>query len=390
MEVGSCACTGDLNSNPAAVHMPKEKEKKEKRKKRDKSEKSTKRSRDHGSGRSEEYASASWGSTFQHLLGIRCCSEVSWCSNRDSIDAKGRHHGKKESRKGRSRSSTQTSLLEAPSHYNDHDCMNGNDDDGDMSARSGMSYASESQYSVASTYSRAESSRGRSSRREHSDARYNEGSRRNRDDHDRRTPSAGGSRDTGDAVRVLNLADLQGQKLPVNGIGGLDDQSGNMSARSGRSCRSETRSEGGQSACSGRSVASISVKKYMGYLSEPLSSGEVKKKVKDFVRQMVKGREMSVLRADGALKPVLCALTRSLDVFKIKSGDQVRKLPLTEVERSIHGAPEELSDLETPLDETCATLELATAECISFKFAERRAAELFTLCLQLFIDGQKQ
>merc|ERR1712072_627433 len=102
------------------------------------------------------------------------------------------------------------------------------------------------------------------------------------------------------------------------------------------------------------------------------------KMVKDFVRQMVKGRDMSVLRADGALKPVLCRLSRELDVLKIKAGDQTRKVPLGDVERVVHGA-EELSDLEIPLDESCSTLELATdGECISFKFPERKAAELFT------------
>lgn len=112
--------------------------------------------------------------------------------------------------------------------------------------------------------------------------------------------------------------------------------------------------------------------------------------VKDFVRQMVKGREMGVLRADGALKPVTCGLTRTLDVFRIKSGEQTRKVRLEEVERVVHGNPEDLGDLETPLDEACATMELESSECISFKFPERKGAELFTLCMQLFIDGQRQ
>merc|ERR1712216_299936 len=105
----------------------------------------------------------------------------------------------------------------------------------------------------------------------------------------------------------------------------------------------------------GRSVASISIKKYMGYLSEKRSTAEVKKMVKDFVRGMVKGREMGVLCADGTMKPVLCGLARTLDVFKIKAGDQTRKVRLAEVMRTVHGAPDDLSDLETPLDENCAT-----------------------------------
>jgi len=192
-------------------------------------------------------------------------------------------------------------------------------------------------------------------------------------------------------VKVMNLADLRGQELPPS----LDKKQG--PAR--READEDERSQGGASARSGRSlggqsvggasVASVSIKKYMGYLSEERSPAEVKKMVKDFVRQMVKGREMGVLRGDGALKPVMCALTRTLDTFRIKSGSEVRKVPLAEVQRVIFGAPEELEDLETPLDDKCSTMELESSECISFKFPERKSAELFTLCMQLFIDGQR-
>merc|ERR1719499_1000092 len=191
----------------------------------------------------------------------------------------------------------------------------------------------------------------------------------------------------------MNLADLRGQdlekQLSVAKKGGDEGSEGRdqapLSARSGRSCRSE-----GAQSVGGASVASVSIKQYMGYLSEQRSPAEVKKMVKEFVRQMVKGREMGVLRADGALKPVLCGLTRSLDVFRIKSGADTRKVKLSEVVRVVHGAPEDLADLETPLDDLCSTLELESSECISFKFAERKAAELFTLCMQLFIDGQRK
>ncbi|CAK9103453.1 unnamed protein product [Durusdinium trenchii] len=104
----------------------------------------------------------------------------------------------------------------------------------------------------------------------------------------------------------------------------------------------------------------------------------MKKLVKEFVREMVKGKEMNVLRADGSHMSVKCGLTRSLDTLRIKSGAETRHLSLNEVEKVLQGAPEELSDLETPLDEACATLVLQN-ECISFKFMEQEKAELFTL-----------
>lgn len=183
----------------------------------------------------------------------------------------------------------------------------------------------------------------------------------------------------------MTLADLRKIGLPPDAVGRQRGQEADppLSARSVRSARSEVQSEGGHS------VKSTSIKRYMGVLSEQRSPAEVKLLVKDFVKQMVKGREIGVLCADGTMKPVLCALTRSLDTLRIKAGGEVRKVPLSEVDRIIVGNPEELSDLATPLDEACSTLELASAECISFKFAEQKAAELFTLCMQIFVDGQK-
>mmetsp|Transcript_95521 Transcript_95521/g.169617 ORF Transcript_95521/g.169617 Transcript_95521/m.169617 type:complete len:396 (+) Transcript_95521:92-1279(+) len=256
-------------------------------------------------------------------------------------------------------------------------------DDSGGSARSGVSSASYAS-SYLSQSSRADSER---SQKESKTAFGGGGSARNL-----RTPESNKAASaTGERVQVLNLADLQGQdleKLQSKGNKKAKDDDPPLSARSGRSEGAQShRSEGAQSV---KSVASTSIGNYMDHLSEPMSKAECKKLVKDFVRQMVKGREMGVLRADGVLKPVKCGLTRSLDVFKIKSGSETRLLDLKEVARVVHGSPDDLSDLETPLDEHCSTLELESAECISFKFAERKAAELFTMCMQVFIDGLKK
>lgn len=254
------------------------------------------------------------------------------------------------------------------------------DSDSGGSARSGVSSASYAS-SYTSCSSRADSERSQ----KESKSAFGGGSASARSGSGKATNSTGERSN----VKVLNLADVQGQDLEqlAKSHKKSKDDEPPLSARSGRS-------EGGQScrsdAQSVKSVASTSIANYMDHLSEPMSKAEVKKLVKDFVRQMVKGREMGVLRADGVLKPVKCGLTRSLDVFKIKSGSETRLLDLKEVARVVHGSPEDLSDLETPLDENCSTLELESSECISFKFAERKAAELFTMCMQVFIDGLKK
>lgn len=360
-----------LMPSEKASRRPRDSGSPSKSKSRSKSKKDKDRDRDAGG----QAASSTWISRFC------ACSEVACCAKKEQIrkekKEKHRHRSKEKKEKRQTGDSQETAMPDGC----DDEC--GDNDSGETCT----SYATESAYSRQNTdrsVAESEVSQAASSRR----------SRGQRSA--AKKPAA--AADPG-GVRVLNLADIRGQELPVDALthGGANE--GNLSARSGRSEGGRSaRSEGGRSARScrsdaqsegGRSVASVSVKKYMGYLSEPKSPAEVKKMVKDFVRQMVKGRDMSVLRADGALHPVLCRLTRELDVLKIKAGDQTRKVQLAEVERIVHGA-EELSDLETPLDESCATLELTNdGECISFKFPERKASELFTLCLQLFIDGQK-
>lgn len=199
-------------------------------------------------------------------------------------------------------------------------------------------------------------------------------------------------------VKVMNLADLpSGSKFPSPGV---DDEEGGFTARTGASFASraprrnpydddDCQSVGGQSMAS---VKSVAVQKYSDIISGPKkSSAEMKQLVKDFVKEMVKGKELKVIRADGQLKGVMCGVARALDTFKIKAGNQVRKIPLRTIDRVLLGdASEELDDLETPLDEKCSTLELDSGECISFKFPNTKKAEEFTLCLTMFTDNQKK
>jgi len=375
--------------------MPDEKEKKEKKEKKSKkSRKDKDGERDGGNG---EIRSKSAGkgknppprSWFGRAIsGLFFCSEVSCCRPQEKVlsdkarKERDRDREKKKKRFDRDRDDEATPRQGRLASRNDSPNGKASEDSGSAgSARSCAQSTAGTERSYKSGASRSTRGGGGGRDRDREKDRNRE---RDRDYRDRdRDPARSGEKAA--PVQVLSLADIRGQKLPAN-LGAQDDNDGSMSARSGRSCRSAAQSEGGRSC---RSVASTSVKKYMSYLSEPKSPAEVKKMVKDFVREMVKGREMGVLRADGILKPVVCGLSRSLDVFRIKSGDQVRKVKLAEVERIVQGAPDDLADLETPLDDTCATLELDSAECISFKFAEKKKAELFSLCMNLFIDGQK-
>jgi len=202
-------------------------------------------------------------------------------------------------------------------------------------------------------------------------------------------------------TKVMNLSDLPpGAKFPSPGV---DDEEGGFTARTGASFRSargprrnpyddDGESVAGQSEFGMKSVASTSVKQYANIMSGPKkSSKEMKGLVKEFVKEMVKGKSLHVIRADGQLKEVLCGISRSLDTFKIKCGKQLRRIEMKTILRCLVGdCHDELDDLETPLDEVCSTLELESGECISFKFPDKTKAEQFTICLSMFSDNLKR
>lgn len=73
--------------------------------------------------------------------------------------------------------------------------------------------------------------------------------------------------------------------------------------------------------------------------------------------------------------------------FVIELKGSVRQIPLSEMAEVYQG--KEPEDLETPLDDLCATVMLQSQECISFHFADIPAREHFAMCLQILVDGQQ-
>lgn len=414
-------------------HITQDRADREKRRKwklpgRDRHEKKEKKER---RDKSEDEARPRWSLSRWLLCGGRCC-EVSSAGDKLQIEDERRQRERKEERRARRREEKQKQRERDEWRRQHHDrgredigqakchadaehtadrlrlrsssrLLDEDSDGSGCTARSGYSGISRASSFASSCASYTSQPSERPERR-----------RRSQTSQARETPEAVASN-----VKVLNLADLRGQdpkvfqtlqQAPVDPRAKLHNggavpamapvekpkvptsppktspperSEAPLSARSGRS-------EGAASVQSFRSMASTTVNRYSEQLSGPKkSSAEMKKLVKEFVREMVKGKEMKVLRADGSLMSVKCGLTRSLDTLRIKTGSESRQLGLKEVEKVLQGAPEELGDLETPLDEACATLVLQN-ECISFKFEDQEKAEVFTLCLNLFIDGLRK
>uniref|UniRef100_A0A7S0F9I6 Uncharacterized protein n=1 Tax=Pyrodinium bahamense TaxID=73915 RepID=A0A7S0F9I6_9DINO len=123
-----------------------------------------------------------------------------------------------------------------------------------------------------------------------------------------------------------------------------------------------------------------------------LSAKEQMKKaksiVKDFVQDMVRGRRMRVMLPDGQRAIWGVGLARALDALKLKDGAQLKRVELADITEIITGADAE--GIETPLNELCATLLLASGETITFEFPDMEKRDTFVMCLAMFSDRLRQ
>jgi len=113
--------------------------------------------------------------------------------------------------------------------------------------------------------------------------------------------------------------------------------------------------------------------------SAPLSSAansdpkEVKKMFKMFTQTMKRGRDFYVMRPDGQLYDVECGLSQNHSEFRMRWDFQSRVIHIQDL-LSVRTAKEAAGlGLGFPLDDRCATMELQSGECITFKFGHSEA-----------------
>eukprot|EP00913_Durusdinium_trenchii_P026390 g24762.t1 len=134
-------------------------------------------------------------------------------------------------------------------------------------------------------------------------------------------------------LQVLNLADLQGQDAPLESLQKAPIDPAVLT----RNEMSRSNDPGGPPRGDGARRKESNAK-HEAEATAPLSARSGRSEGAEFVREMVKGKEMNVLRADGSHMSVKCGLTRSLDTLRIKSGAETRHLSLNEVEKVLQGA----------------------------------------------------
>mmetsp|Transcript_108202 Transcript_108202/g.191597 ORF Transcript_108202/g.191597 Transcript_108202/m.191597 type:complete len:260 (-) Transcript_108202:89-868(-) len=117
--------------------------------------------------------------------------------------------------------------------------------------------------------------------------------------------------------------------------------------------------------------------------------------VKDFVKTMVKGRQLSAVLTSGQIRTCFCVLNRSLDKLQIRASEkdkQGRTIPLATIAEIIVGSDASgsaASDLETPLDNLSVTLVLDSDECITFRLPDLESRDHLAACLTMFSNQSR-
>lgn len=117
---------------------------------------------------------------------------------------------------------------------------------------------------------------------------------------------------------------------------------------------------------------------------------QVKQMFKMFTETMRRGRDFYVVGEGSSLQDVECKLTKGHDEFRMMWEFQDRIIPLTEIVHVHQAADARKLRLEFPVDERCATMELQSGECITFKFGHVEACDRFRLCMRILIDKKSQ
>lgn len=112
---------------------------------------------------------------------------------------------------------------------------------------------------------------------------------------------------------------------------------------------------------------------------------QAKATIKEFVKEMVRGKDLNVMTQSGQLKMCTASLSRGLNVFRIKVGAHTRSIELPDIDKICVG--QQVEGVSTPLDEFCVTLMLASEDCITFRFDNHEARDVFAACLHMICNS---
>lgn len=171
---------------------------------------------------------------------------------------------------------------------------------------------------------------------------------------------------------------------PKKGSRNLDDQANTPLMMSGLPPKKgSTHSLGGQST-SASSAGQASARS----TSASSAGGDRRSwQQRNFVKLMILGKEMTLLSENGQLQACTCSLDKKLQNFRITIGNEMQTIHLSKIMEIFQGLEPE--DIQTPLDDLCTTIALATSQCFTFRFETQEERMHFAYSLQVLVDAHE-
>jgi len=113
--------------------------------------------------------------------------------------------------------------------------------------------------------------------------------------------------------------------------------------------------------------------------------------VKDFVQQMVLGCALDVAGPKG-LQQVRCSMNTDLSAIHITASDGSKRAVLLSQVKIVHRGSEaaKLGLSGVAIDSLCATVELSSGDCVTFRFPDIEQRNRFAFCIQTFADAHRK
>lgn len=117
------------------------------------------------------------------------------------------------------------------------------------------------------------------------------------------------------------------------------------------------------------------------------TNGQMRQEMRDFVKSLLRGRELVIMGRGGQLRICTCTLDRRIQSLRIGVYGQVRTVMLSSIAEVLEGREADATDaIATPLDECCTTLLLDCGESITFRSRSVGDRKSFSRCLKVMAN----
>lgn len=105
--------------------------------------------------------------------------------------------------------------------------------------------------------------------------------------------------------------------------------------------------------------------------------------VKDFVAQLMNGRDLGIVLEDGSVNVCKVSMTQDLQQMLIQVFPEVHTVEVKHIEHMFRGRDCANIWTSLPLDQACLTMVLKGTECVTLRFDDETEPKIFLQCMNI-------